>query len=185
MNMCRTLGVGAVVLLLFFSAFERADARNWKPTASSRAMDYVQITDNRSENELVMIWWIASEAFIVGQDLDQATANLLREYVIVAVVHMDISPVGQFTFRSPTGVLVKTSADWERQPIAEESFPPLLVGFLSILKSMLAQGLGPLGEGIRWFVFDGKGIESCGNGLFWVSYAGEQYDYKTPIPGCP
>ena len=62
---------------------------------------------------------------------------------------------------------------------------PVAVGIVAGMQSVFSQALGPMGEGMRWMTFDAAEISSCEEGVFWIDYDGEQYDYRTPIPGCP
>lgn len=180
----RFVAAGAVLLALLFGFPEQGNARQWRATPTSQAQEYVFIDDDRSESELVMIMWISPEILERSSE-NEAARSMLQEYVLVGVVHVNISDMVEFTFTTPTGVLLQTANGEQRQPLAENSLPPLVAGTLSVLKASFAQGIGAMGQGFRWHVFHGAGIDSCQKGIFWIAYAGERYDYETPIPGCP
>jgi len=71
-----------------------------------------------------------------------------------------------------------------RQPLRDGALPPAVTGIIATLQAAYSQALGALGQGTEWYVFEGKGIDSCQKGAFWIYSAGEQYGYATPIPGC-
>jgi hypothetical protein len=52
------------------------------------------------------------------------------------------------------------------------------------LGKSISGGLGRMGSGIKFFIFDTKAIDSCNKGTVRVSYLKERYEFKTPLPGC-
>ena len=65
------------------------------------------------------------------------------------------------------------------------SIPPGVAGGITGIQQVFAQNLGVLGKGIKWFVYDGTWLKTCGRGHFWITVSGTEYDYVTPVPGCP
>jgi len=53
------------------------------------------------------------------------------------------------------------------------------------VQAILQKSIGPMGQGFRWFVFEGGAVHACETGGLSVAYDGETYTYETPIPGCP
>lgn len=175
---------GSVLLLAFLQGLpDQADARQWRTTPRDMANDYVTIVDQRSDNELVMVAWLASRSLAIPQE-DTTARAIVRKNMLVMVVHGHISDLGVFTFTDPTGVQVQTSKGEVRQPIPEEAWSPVLTGVVTLMQAMFSQGMGQFGRGVKLFVFDPQGIQECQKGNFWINYTGVQYDYKTPIPGC-
>ncbi len=103
----------------------------------------------------------------------------------IGVVEARANPTGTLSF-SPIDTLNANDADGAPlKHMTPNEVPPTLTGLLAALQAGLAQSLGPMGQGIHWFVFDGGGVHSCGKGGFSVPFDGETYTYETPIPGCP
>ena len=176
---------GAVLVLTLATVFSDAvDARQWRMTPAAQARDYTQIVDHRSKGELVMIWWVAPELVDAHSPVSEQARSILREYMVVALAHARISPTGRFTYERPAGVLIQTGDGKARQPLRDGALPPAVTGIIATLQATFSQALGAFGQGTEWYVFEGKGIESCQRGAFWIYYAGEQYGYATPIPGC-
>ncbi|MFQ5953926.1 MAG: hypothetical protein ACE5JZ_02560 [Kiloniellales bacterium] len=176
--------VAAVLLpALLWGLAAQAEARQWKPEPQDQAVEYAQIIDRRSETETVVVMWLAPE--ILEKTTESRTIrSVLKIYAIIGIGHASASPAGKVEFTVPKGVLVETGEDQVRQPLDQETLPPTVSATISSLGELLAQGMGAMGQGMVWFVFDGKGLESCREGGFRVVYADEAYDYETPIPGC-
>lgn len=172
-------------LLIFgFMLPSSAEARKWRIKPTDLASEYSQIIDQRPGSEVVVVYWIAPETMDPNMQNAEAIKAMLREHMIVAVAHGSASSSGSLSFRVPEGVALEDGEGKQREPIAKEAWPPMVSAFSAVLQGFLVQSMGQLGNGFHWYVFDGKGIDSCGKGRFWIRYAGERYNYDTPIPGC-
>jgi len=180
----RSLAFTLAAALLVAAVPGVADARPWKPTAEALALDYAQIIDQRSPNEMVLVMWLAPEIVADDEESDLAR-QILADYLVVAVVHGDISDLGQITFRKVASLDARTFGNTSLAPLDTGGLPPAVTGVISIMQGMFTQALGAMGQGTNWFVFDGSPVTSCGTGGFSIPYAGEVYEYATPIPGCP
>jgi hypothetical protein len=174
-----------ISFILCVASFSAAEARKWKPKPSDLASDYVQIQDNRSNGEFVLILWMAPESIDEKTPGSAEMRSVLSEFMFIGVAHGSFSPLGRFESKSVQGVNVELADGKARQPLQKESLPPTVIGMLSVLQAGIVQSLGPVGQSFQVHVFEGKDIQSCGKGRFWVVYNGERYDYNTPIPGCP
>lgn len=179
-----TLIAHLIFLIFMLVVPDGVEARKWRLKPSDLAADYTQIIDQRPDNDVVVINWIAPETMDATVPNVEAYRSMLREYVLVGVAHGSANKSGRLNFRVPEGPALQTSDGKSRQPLAKESWPPMVSAFSAVIQTFMTQSLGQLGEGFHWFVFEGKGIESCGKGRFWAAYAGERYNYDTPIPGC-
>ncbi len=181
----RVIRPTAAILLpvLLWGVAAGAQARQWKPPPQDRAIEYAQIIDRLSDRETVMVMWLAPEILDKSTE-SRAFRSILRVYTIIGIGHANASAAGAWTFTVPEGVHLETGTDQVRAPLDRATLPPNIAGTISMLGELLAQGMGAFGQDIVWFVFDGKGLESCGEGSFRVVYADERYEYETPIPGC-
>jgi hypothetical protein len=175
-------------LLCFFlltaGATSTADARKWKVRPHDLAAEYSQIIDQRGGGEVVVVYWIAPETIDPGMQQAETLKAMLRERIIVALAHGTAGQGGRLNFRTPEGVTIEDGNKKLREPLAKENWPPLVLAYTGVMQNFLSQTTGQLGSGFHWFVFESKGVESCGKGRFWIAYAGERYNYDTPIPGC-
>jgi len=55
---------------------------------------------------------------------------------------------------------------------------------VEVFQQMARDKMGLAGQTMEWVVFDGQSVSSCGDGGFRITFAGTDYDYRTPIPGC-
>lgn len=172
------LAIGAVLL-----SGQEAAARTWKPTDLDLAQDYLVIEHNKSTNEMVMVIWMAP-AMMERSDEAEVGRAVLAEYAMVMVAHAKISDYLEWQFVKPADVVIETASGDMRQEMPDSEVPVMVATMKYGLAEFVAQGLGPLGENAATFVFDGKGIADCEEGVFWVRYAGERYEYRTPVPGC-
>lgn len=177
--------VAMLCLLIFgFILPSTVEARKWRVKPTDLASEYSQIIDQRPGNEVVVVYWIAPETMDANMQNADAIKAMLREHMIVAVAHGSTSQQGRLSFRFPEGVALEDGEGKQREPLGKEAWPSMVTSFSAVIQGFLVQSMGQLGNGFHFFVFDGKGIDSCGKGRFWIRYAGERYNYDTPIPGC-
>ena len=175
----------AIGLLIFALSLPwTSEARKWRVRPHDLASDYSQIIDHRPGNEVVVVYWIAPETMDANMSNVDAIRTMLREHMLVAIVHGSATKAGRLDFRVPETPILEDGERKQRQPLAKENWPPMVTAYSELMERFLTQSLGQLGEGFHWFVFDGKGIDSCNKGRFWIQYAAERYNYDTPIPGC-
>jgi hypothetical protein len=156
-------------------------ARIWNPTAKSLAQDYGMIQDNRSDKQIVMLFWIPPQMADSKDMQDVLTANLL-----LGVMDGTMTPDGKMSFSSTDALLAKDAQGNTIRILKDNEVPPAVAGGVQAMESFFRQALGPMGAGFRWFVLDGSNVHSCKAGSgFSVQFAGETYTYDTPIPGCP
>ncbi len=171
-------------LLLIFGLSGPASARPWKPTAHEKAQDYLQIEHNISDTEAVIIIWLAPQFFDPGS-LDSSMEQVFGQYTVVSIIHFSVNDLGQWTSVKPSEVTLELSDADSLAPLPGDQIPPMVSSILHFLETSLAGGFGPVGQGIKTFVYDGAEIDSCGGGKLWVRYLQERYEYEMPVPGCP
>jgi|SaaInlStandDraft_2_1057019.scaffolds.fasta_scaffold126070_1 hypothetical protein len=160
------------------------DARQLRTTLAILAQDYVIIQDQRSPHEVVMVFWITPQ--LVGkQPSAEKAKQILTDHALVGVVHAKFDTQGRTNFEKANAPSLKTLAGRQIKQLTSESISPAAQGVVTVFQQIFTKTLGPMGQGTKWYVYDGKPISSCGNGGFFVKFASVEYDYKTPIPGCP
>lgn len=177
----RTLAIVAAIVAALAAA--DAHAREWKPSIRTLAEDYVRIVDRRGADEFVVMMWLAPETVPDGPE-SAVTRQFLADYMVIALMHAEVSDLGELRFRGVPTLALADADGGPRAPMPADALPPAFGGTIATLKGMFAQGMGPMGRGINWFVFDGEGVSSCAEGVIRIPYEGETYEYQTPIPGC-
>ncbi len=160
-----------------------ASARPWKPTVHEKAQDYLQIEHNISESEAVIIIWLAPQ-FFPQESMEPSMEQVFQQYAVVAVIHFSMNDLGQWKAIVPSDVMLELSETDSLAPLSGSEIPPMVGSILHFLETSLASGFGAVGQGLKTFVYDGAGIDSCGGGKLWVRYLEERYEYEMPVPGC-
>ena len=178
------LRFAAAVLMLACVAVPLANARQWNPDARAASLDYAQIFHQKSPGDIVFLWWVTPEAFPAGNN-NQTIQDVLSRYIVLGIAHGRTSTAGQMSF-DPIGDLRITDATARTlPPLPANAMPSELAQTIASLQMLARQSLGPMGQGIRFFVFDGSTIHACAPGKMSVPFDAETYTYDTPIPGCP
>lgn len=172
----------AFVWLLLTHAGLPAAARPWKPTPQALAVDYAEIIHQRGSRDLVMVIWLVPQMLGVASE---ETRELLDKFALIGVVHGHMLVGGTMSYDS-IGELQAADADGNAlAPLAGDNIPPTAQGAVTTLQGVMKKMIGPMGEGIHWFVFEAGAVHSCEKGGLAIAYDGETYTYDTPIPGCP
>jgi hypothetical protein len=175
--------VAATVCAVSVICSSDVSARKWKATKQQQALDYLQIDYHSSDREFIIVQWLAP-AMIENNLQTKTIREMLDLYVVVLVAHMKISSLGQVESVSPTGISAETADKKIHQPVAEGDLPPALSGYMHAYKKVMEGGLGPAGKGAVVMAFGKTGAKGCSQGALWIRYAGERFEYKTPVPGC-
>jgi hypothetical protein len=182
----RRPALGALVLLSAFALpfFVPAYARDWKPTPAKQAVDYSIIVDARPGGELVQILWFVPQFIDVGGTNSPEASKLLDEYIFIAVVRGKMGIGGNVVFDENATIKARDGNGTALKLLQGDDIPPTAAGVVTTAGGVIRQMLGPLGEGMHFFVFENGGVHTCKKGQLVVSYAGEDYTYDTPFPGC-
>ena len=160
-----------------------ASARQWNPDSRGAALDYTQILHSKGTGQVAVVWWVVPETF-AGAPNAQAIQDVLSRYVVVGVAEGRAAPGAPMSFTPAQDLKIADSSSRQLSPLAANATPPEVAQTIATLQGLARQNLGPIGQGMRWFVFDGSTIHSCQPGKMSVPYGGETYTYDTPIPGC-
>jgi len=180
----RLLIPAATVLALACLTISPGSARQWNPDARGAALDYTQIVHAKAPGEVVVVWWVTPEAFPPGVST-QIIQDVLSRYVVIGIAHGQTGTSGQMSFDQIADLRITDSTARSLAPLAASAMPPEVRQTIDGLQALGRQSLGPIGQGIRFFVFDGSTIHACTPGKMSVAFDGETYTYDTPIPGCP
>lgn len=161
----------------------------------------VQQTQKMSSdpNKLKLIWWMPKEFWQAsftqspGTTEEQTEALLkgLRPYMIFMAVDADIGPFGGADYRTRTEIrknMILVDREGGRYyPLADDVVDPDTKNLLSIMKPILRNMLGPMGENMHFVVFpstDGDGrmiAEAAKEGGFAVELGGEKFLWRLPL----
>jgi hypothetical protein len=180
-RLLRSAGFSSLAVLTLLTP---AMARQWNPDSRGAAVDYTQILHTKGPGQVVFVWWVVPETF-AGAPNAQGIQDALSRYVVVGIGDgRAAGPGAPMTFTPVQDLKIADAAAHQLSPLAANATPPEMAQTITTLQGLARQNLGPVGQGMRWFVFDGSTIHSCQPGKMSVPYGGETYVFDTPIPGC-
>ena len=174
------IGMAAVIA---FGA-QSAHSRMWKPDAAALAQDYLIIEDSRNDGEdIIMLMWFAPE--MAGEDgKDPFIREVLSDTIIVGTVYAKINNQGIFEYADVEAPVASLQSGNKLHQVSEDDLKPGSATTLFAMKQIFSQNLGAMGQGMKWYNFSGTKVDSCKEDILWIEFAGEKYDFKTPLPGC-
>jgi hypothetical protein len=162
-------------------SFSPASSRQWKTTPEQLARDYAGITDSRG-GETVMLTWFVPQMMLPNA---AAAIAMTQKYVVLMVAHSRMDKAtGINSYEDISALEPKDQNGKALAPVARTDLPPASVAMLARLEAVLRQSLGAYGKGLKVFVFDKGDVDSCQKGQLSVQFAGENYTWETPFPGC-
>lgn len=177
--------VAAAAIMLFALGASPALSRQWKATPEALARDYAVINDPRPGGEMVMAMWFVPPIVPANSPGADIVRAMLQKYVVIVVVHGRLQrATGTYSFEPIDALPAMNQSGKPLAPVSRDSLPPTNVGVLSAMESMLRQSFGPMGKGMKLFVFDAGDVGSCKKGQLSVLFVNETYTWNTPIPGC-
>jgi hypothetical protein len=174
--------VGLLTGVLLLIHVSSAAARPWKPTSQALALDYAEITHQRGTRDLVIIIWLVPQMLGVASE---EARELLDKYALVGALHQHMLVGGTASYDANSLMQAVDDHGNALVLLTGDKIPPTAQGTLVILQAVMKKMIGPMGEGIQWFVFEAGSVHSCEKGGLSISFEGETYTYETPIPGCP
>jgi len=154
---------------------------------------------SKSQDELTMVWWIpeqfwhasmAQNPAINKAHIDQFLETI-RPYTIIAVIDGHIGAFGGITYRSEeavrTSVKINDAKGSSYDPINESAVLPDIKNLLQILKPIITNMLGPMGQNMHFILFqskskDGQPIaDPTKEGILNILVAGKEFKYRLPL----
>jgi len=173
--------VAALVMFSCLGTSSPASSRSWKPTKSAIAEDYAQIFDDRNKHEIILIWWLVPPMVPDSPE----TRRILDKYVVMALVHAEASADGTVSYDAIDSLQVTDSNGKPLKLLRGDGIPPDATKMLADFGKVARQAVGGMGHGMTFFVFEAGAVHACATGGLSAPFAGEDYTYKTPFPGCP
>jgi hypothetical protein len=175
------IAVAMGVVLLALAASPAAVARSWKPTPQALAIDYTQIIHQRTPRDLVILIWLVPQTLGVASE---ETRELLDKYALIGIAHGHMLIGGTMGYDSIRELNATDDRGIALVHLSGDDIPPMAQGALATVQAVFKKMIGPMGEGIQWFVFEAGAVHACEKGGLSIAYDGETYSWETPIPGC-
>ena len=130
----------------------------------------VQETQKMSDTsgEMTLIWWIPEEFWRASfeQDPNMTAAQteqfiqVLRPYMLIVAVDGNIGTLGGVTYKSETtirdSIQVIDGQGTRYRPLSSENIDADTKNFLSMMKPVFVNMLGPIGQNMHFFLFPAK-----------------------------
>ncbi|MEM9829089.1 MAG: hypothetical protein AAF944_00545 [Bacteroidota bacterium] len=165
----------------------------------NKLVEELQILSDSSDT-FRMVWWIPSDFWAVSlaedpntsqRDIDEIV-RIFEQYTIAAIIDGKVGVFGGITYRDREEIEAEIMAFDNNltpyKPIAEDKLDADTKVVLSMLKPVLANMLGQMGENMQFFAFSkkirGKNNEVIGptdEGVFNVALGEEQFSWRLPL----
>ena len=150
-------------------------------------------------NRLVLVWWTPNEfwraSFSQNPSASKAqieeALKVLRPYTLIAVIDGKIGAFGGITYKSEadirSSVYIRDSHGTVYPPLSMDKIEINAKNFLSMMKPMLANMLGPFGQNSHFILFpteNKKGqkiVEAKSEGAFSLKYGEKEFRWRLPL----
>ena len=154
---------------------------------------------SRSPHHLMLVWWLPEQYWSATMQNDKAVnraqvdqiLRIIGPYTIVAVVDARIGALGGMTYQSEGDLRKETSIrDGQGHvyaPLANDKINPDARNLLLILKPIIANIIGPLGQNMYFLVFPAQNAsgqrfaDPTGSGMLTVDVGPNSFHYRLPL----
>ncbi|MEM7038290.1 MAG: hypothetical protein AAF570_15000 [Bacteroidota bacterium] len=163
--------------------------------------DLTEETQRSSDQDdrLNLVWWIPTEFWMAIQENDAeanpedyaAIIDMFEPYTILMVVDGDIGPFGSVKYRSrdqvASSLTIKDRYGDMYRPMEQAAQSGDLTMMLSIMKPILENMLGPMGENMEFYVFEGQNnrneplIQPKESEFFSIQLQDEEFRWRLPL----
>ena len=118
-----------------------------------------------SQNDVDLIWWIPTEYWnaIFAQDPSTSQSekdiiiSMLKDLAVVIVIKGKVGVFGGITYDTKENIKAITSISYKGEKLkmaSEDEIDPDVLNFMSIIKPMMKNMLGSMGENMQMFIFE-------------------------------
>jgi hypothetical protein len=154
---------------------------------------------DQSHESMTVVWWIPDDFWRVNFEQDpratkaqyEELVEVIKPYTVFAVVDGKIGNFGGITFTPESSI----RSSIQLIDAQKKSYPPFsmqkidadMKNFLSMMKPVLANMLGPMGQNMHFFLFPAKNsagkdiAHATKEGTFSVKFDNRDYKFRTPL----
>ncbi|MHC5057648.1 MAG: hypothetical protein ACYTKD_23500 [Planctomycetota bacterium] len=161
----------------------------------------IKETQMQSEDpgKMTLVWWLPEEFWRasmaqnpgVTKQMVQEIVDTVRPYTMVVVIDGDIGAFGGVTYRSEAVVRGKTTlkdaSGRTHTPLPADRIDPDTTNLMKMMKPLLANMAGPMGQNMHFFVFpakdrNGKAIaDATKEGSLTIAVGKEEFAFRLPL----
>ena len=153
----------------------------------------------QNANEIVVVWWTPYEFWqasfsqnpSISKTQIEDALKVLRPYTLIAVINGKIGAFGGITYKSEadirSSVFIRDSHGTLYPPLSEDKIETNARNFLSIMKPMLANMLGPFGQNSHFILFptenkkSRKIVDPKREGAFSLKLGEKEFRWRLPL----
>lgn len=185
-------------LIFLFSCFTLITATGQQVNLD-KFLTETQIS-NSDPNSMSLVWWIPIEFWKITLTQDGSMSeeqideflSKLKPYVIFAVVDGEIGPFGGVTYTSfesiTNTIQLVDRENTSYKPLKTTDLDPDVQNLLAMIKPMMQNMMGQLGENMNFFVFDDfkkkeqfRIADPYAIGSVQIKFTDQKYMWRTPI----
>jgi len=199
------------VLLLFLWVLNSLAQESQENKIDISALTQETQKMQQQADQMTLVWWIPEEFWWVSSAQNPTvtkaqTENLidvLRPYILIIIVDGNIGPFGGVTYKPEAeiraGIQIKDSRGNYYHPLSEDKIDADTKNFLSIMKPIFVNMLGPMGQNMHFFLFPAEDknarriAQAKKQGAFSVKLDEREFRWRLPLgsllppktcPGC-
>ncbi|MFD2726097.1 hypothetical protein [Hyunsoonleella rubra] len=159
-----------IVLITFLTfQFSFSQKKEFENVSLDKLITETQYSSDSTES-IDLIWWIPTEYWnvvfsqdkTVSKSESEAIINLLKNYVTIIAVKGKVGLFGGVTYASKDSIQSSLKVKFKTEELQlenEKNYDPDLLNFLSLIKPMMSNMLGPMGENMQVFLFKNPGFK--------------------------
>ena len=187
----------SIIILLMSGLMSFSFAQSFKINLNDLTQETQKMS--QSADELTLIWWIPEEYWVVSfkqapnmtETQIEEFVKVLRPYTLIVAVDGKIGAFGGATYVPKAtieqSIQIVDSNGEAFKPLTQDKIDADTTNFLSMMKPVFSNMLGPMGQNMHFFLFPQK--SSKGNdiakateeGSFTVKLGKREFSWRLPI----
>lgn len=186
-----------ILVLLIFGSINLSFAQDVKVDINALIQETQKMS--QSQEEMTLVWWIPEDFWRASfeQNPNMTAAQIeefiqvIRPYTMVVAVDGQIGSFGGVTYESESTIrnsirLVDSQRNNYR-PLSPETIDADMTNFLSMMKPVLANIIGPLGQNMYFYLFPDKNktgheiANAMKEGTFSVKLSQREFKWRLPL----
>lgn len=186
-----------IVALFIFGWMTSSFAQDIKVDVNVLLQETLKTSE--SADDMVLVWWIPEEYWRVSFALDSTITEpeteeflkVIRPYTVIVIVDGKIGLFGGVTYKSEAGIRASIqiidNQNISYRPLSEDKIDANTKNFLSMMKPVFSNMMGPMGENTRFFLFPSKNkagqsiAAAKKEGTFSVKLDKREFKWKLPL----
>jgi hypothetical protein len=191
------LWIGLVSAGIFLGGLQAARAQDTKPDLIAVVRDTQKVSN--AGGRIDIAWWLPDEYWRISLEnsnkvTPSQTENVLKlvhPYFIVGMVSGKTGDFGAMTYRSVDeirGMLqLKDGEGNIYKPLGDDKIDASLRALLGVMKPILGKMLGPMGENMNFYVFEGlnqggtRRYDPLKDGSFAIDMGEREFKWRLPL----